>query len=36
MIAALRKAMAEGTPIEVWLASITSDVIEDIKPTGPD
>lgn len=34
MVAALRDAMAKGITVEVRLASITGDIIEDIKPTG--
>lgn len=36
MIAALRNAIARGLAVEVRLASITSDIIEDIKPADAD
>jgi hypothetical protein len=34
ILAALREAMNEGRAVEVRLASITSNIIEDIKPAA--
>jgi hypothetical protein len=34
ILAELRDAMNQGRAVEVRLASITSDIIEDVKPAG--